>query len=61
MSYGWIENRMFKYLRIFGSHATFLRKEPGISKFDLKGETAILVGYSSEAKAYRSLVSHKGY
>ena len=42
-----------KFLRVFGCNATFLKKGPGISKFDPKGEKGILVGYSSEAKAYR--------
>lgn len=42
-----------KYFRIFGSQATFLKKGPGNSKLDPKGEKAILVGYSSESKAYK--------
>lgn len=42
-----------KFFRIFGSHVTFLKKGPDISKLDPKGEEAILVGYSNEAKVYR--------
>lgn len=41
------------FFRIFGSYATFLKKGPGISKLDPKGGEGIIVGYSTEAKAYR--------
>jgi len=54
----WSSNKPnVKFLKIFGSHATFLKKGPSISKFDLKGEKAIFVGYSSEAKAYKLWIS----
>jgi len=42
-----------KFIRVFGSYATYLKKGPGITKFDPKGEKAIFVGYSGESKAYR--------
>lgn len=42
-----------KFIKVFGSHATYLKKGAGIKKFDPKGEKAIFVGYSSESKAYR--------
>ena len=40
-------------LRTFGSHVTALKKGPGITKWDAKGENLIFVGYSTESKAYR--------
>lgn len=42
-----------KFLRIFGSDAVALNKGPGISKLDAKGIEAVVVGYSTESKAYR--------
>lgn len=42
-----------KNLKTFGSHVTALKKGPGISKWDAKGEDLIMVGYNTESKAYR--------
>jgi len=42
-----------KILKTFGSHVTALKKGPGSSKWDAKGEVYMLVGYSKESKAYR--------
>jgi len=42
-----------KFLRIFGSEATVLNKGTGLSKLDTKGIEAVIVGYSTESKAYR--------
>lgn len=39
--------------KTFGSHATALKKGPGVSKWDAKGEDFVFVGYSIESKAYR--------
>lgn len=40
-------------LKTFGSHVTAVKKGPGITKWDAKGEDLIFVGYSTESKAYR--------
>jgi len=40
-------------MRIFGSKVIALCKEPRQSKFGLKRESYLLVGYSEESKAYR--------
>lgn len=42
-----------KFLRIFGSDAIALNKGTGVSKLDAKGIEAVVVGYSTESKAYR--------
>jgi len=39
-------------LKTFGSHVTALKKGPGLSKWDTKGEVFMFVGYSKESKAY---------
>lgn len=42
-----------KHIRVFGSRAYVLMKGNSKGKFDSKSEECVLVGYSSEAKAYR--------
>jgi len=42
-----------KFLRIFDSDAIALSKGTGVSKLDIKGIEAVVVGYSTESKAYR--------
>jgi len=39
-------------LKTFGSHVTALKKGPGLTKWDAKGEDFVFVGYSTESKAY---------
>lgn len=41
------------FMRIFGSKVVALKKRPGRNKLEPKGESYILVGYSTESKAYR--------
>lgn len=41
------------FMRIFGSKVIALNKGPRRSKFEPKGESYLLVGYSEESKAYR--------
>lgn len=41
------------HLRVFGSKAIALDKRPGKSKFAPRGIECVMVGYSSESKAYR--------
>lgn len=41
------------FMKTFGCKAIALKKGPGTGKFNEKGETCIMVGYSSESKAYR--------
>lgn len=41
------------YLKVFGSKAVALIKQPGRSKFSPKGKEYFMVGYSEESKAYR--------
>lgn len=42
-----------KHLRRFGCKAVFLDKGANPGKFEAKGKSVILVGYSTESKAYR--------
>lgn len=41
------------HLKVFGCKAIMLNKSPGRSKFSSKGIECIMVGYSTESKAYR--------
>lgn len=39
--------------KTFGSHVTALKKRPGLTKWDAKGEDFVFVGYSIGSKGYR--------
>lgn len=41
------------HFKVFGCKAIMLDKRPGKSKFNAKGISSFMVGYSSESKAYR--------
>ncbi|CAD7001003.1 unnamed protein product [Ceratitis capitata] len=52
-------NPTVAYMKIFGSKAYVLNKNPSKGKFESRAEPCIFVGYSDESKAYRLYSNNK--